>query len=186
MTEGARAPRESFRRAFGPRAEAWYRQLGDAPVLLCDLDEAGDALYAALQMRMRGERFYAGIVIDDPRAALMVPVGRSVFGQARTKQDISILLDSFGHGGLVLDRPQADYEKVSFHHVGAAQDLLRLSEGLLVRSYTEFARLRSVAEWLPRRTVFDVRRIRCRRPCPRRRATGSSSGCPTNRRSAPS
>ena len=145
-------------RAFGPRAQAWYQLLGDAPVVLSDLEYVADALYWALQMRTRGERFYAGIVIEDPRSALAPTVSRVVFGQPRSRQDVAILLDAFSYGALTIEnKPQAELEKLSYHHVNAAQDLLRLSDGLIVRSSTEFTRLRGAAEWLPRRTVYDVR-----------------------------
>jgi hypothetical protein len=145
-------------RAFGPRAERWLRHLGDAPVLLTDFERIPEALSAALALRTQGMHFYVGVAYEEPRAAMAVPVVQQIFSQPRSREQIVTLLDGYGAGVLLIsDRPQAQFEAVSMPHVHAGGDLLRLADGLIVRSWAEQARLRTVFEWLPRRTLVDVR-----------------------------
>lgn len=154
-------------RAFGPRSERWLRHLGDAPVILADFEQVAPALYAALALRTQGSRFYVGIDYEDPRSALAGPVIGQIFAQARTSEQIIEYLEGYATGALsFLGRPQSHYETPPPPHVNAGSDLLRLADGLLVRSWTERARLASLFSWLPRRTLVDVRRGAIPAPVP--------------------
>ena len=99
----------------------------------------------------------AGIAWREPRAALADDVGARVFANWRTRGDAEQFFDALAGGALEIDAvPQAKREEVDWRARIVAGDLVRLADGLLVRSFTERARLEALLARLPERVVVGA------------------------------
>ena len=145
--------------AFGAAARRWASQLSAVPgAILADFGGANDALVEAFARRRAARPFLAGVVHSEPRAALADDVGARIFANWRSRSDAEGMFDALAAGVLEIDGvTQAKREEVDWRARIVAGDLVRLAEGLLVRSFAERERLSALFGRLPDRVVVDAR-----------------------------
>jgi hypothetical protein len=127
--------------AFGGRAGRWAARLDfDVPVVFCDPTYAVAALASGLELRRSGRPFYLSVDLEDAR--------RTAFRAAiRERVPRSASIDELR---LLLEQPVGLCPLVAPEHIGPLQTLIGLAHGLVVRSWAEAERLRTVFGSLPR------------------------------------
>ena len=146
---------------------------------MCEPKYASSALGTAVSLRRAGQRFYASIFWDDPRDR--AARARSIEAHARytTLDEVRLIMNEF-----VDERPRRG-APVSDEDRGSLHEFIRLSSGLLIRSWTEFVRIEVALGTLPRDAfiVLDEPKL-ISRPSTRRPTSWSTRPSNARMRSA--
>ena len=127
--------------AFGGRAARWAARLTfDVPVVFCDPTYATAALASGLELRRAGHPFYVSIDLEDSRRGALRAAIRERVPRAGSIDELRLLLD----------QPVVMQPLISPDDLGPLQALIGLAHGIVVRSWAEAERLRSVFGTLPR------------------------------------
>ena len=124
--------------ACGATAQAWLARLaGQTDLLVADSDGAGQALANAVEMRRAGVAFYASVFLRDRREHVASSIAARLLEAQPDYDERCASFDRLAIEGLALDgRPQAEIFPDP-NAVAALHDVVRLADGLVVRSWTE-------------------------------------------------
>jgi GT2 family glycosyltransferase len=119
-------------------------------VVACEPTYASSALATAVSLRRAGQRFYASVFWDDPRDRTARE--RSIEASARyaTLDEVRLIMNEFVDA---LPRRRAI---VSDEDRGSLHEFIRLSSGLVIRSWTEFVRIEVALGTLPREAFLGL------------------------------
>ena len=134
-------------RAFGKKAARVAERFaaGDGFVVACDPSTGGAALPAAVELRRRGYHFFASIVWDDERTRLARARAIAACAQHATYDQVRLTLHDFADSlAAHVDTPLPPGQRGTLH------ELIRLSDGLLVRSHAERRRIETGLGTIPR------------------------------------
>jgi hypothetical protein len=137
--------------AFGPKAAAYAERLGDLDAIVADPDVVGSAFEEAAQRRGRGESFSGLICVDDPRVVFGYSYAEEIFKQLPDFDARRYVVDQLVSGAMSINNKRADEVwplEPALEHLFV--EFLSLCDGLLVRSWEEFAR---VSTWFARDPV---------------------------------
>jgi len=130
-------------KAFGAFAAAYARGLGDLDAIVSDVPMLADAIVEAILRRERGERFYGMVLLDHPGpAATRLNANGALTGVA--DYDLQqLVLDQLALGiATTADgKPVRDYWTIAPEVAKLMEDFYGLTDAMLVRSFTEYARL---------------------------------------------
>jgi hypothetical protein len=140
--------------AFGPKAQAHAATLGDLAAVIADPEHVIDAYLEAVRRRERGGTFYGMLLIDEPRAYTLETVAPAIFAKWPGFDERRAVLDQYGAGEAILNGRPAREAFVSLDPAfrQCAAEFFLLSNALLVRSFTEYAR---VSQLCPRPRPFE-------------------------------
>jgi GT2 family glycosyltransferase len=139
--------------AFGDEALRWSARLDvDVPVIVCEPRFAKAAFMRAFELRRAGSRFFASIYLEDPRLHSFRSVARDRCARAGDIDELRVALDAFA-----LDSLAGAARTVIAPEVATTlHELIRLSQGVLVRSWLEHERLRETLGTVPREAQVAV------------------------------
>lgn len=140
--------------AFGAQAQALAATLGDLAAVIADPDHVIDAYLEAVRRHERGQAFYGMLLIDEPRARTIETIAPAVFAKWPGFDERRAVLDQYGTGEAILNGRPAREAFVSRDPAfrQCAAEFFLLSNALLVRSFTEYAR---VSQLCPRPRPFE-------------------------------
>ena len=124
---------------FGPHAQRYAASLpADLPCIIADATAPQFALACAAARRAAGERFFTGILLDDPQSAVARDGAQLIFTQVPSYAERRRLLTDLAAGNLkVNDRFLFDYRIVPDNVLRTLRDFMLLGDGLVVRSHAE-------------------------------------------------
>jgi hypothetical protein len=129
--------------AFGPQAARFAQRLGDVAAIVADAEGAGDARREAAKRRRTGAPVYGMVVFDDPRVAFAYRHAEEILAQVADYDFRRLILDQLLLGALPINGTRID---VLWQPDGATltafTEFLALCDTVLVRSFTEVARMR--------------------------------------------
>lgn len=163
--------------AYGARANYYALTLGDINAVISDSTHVPEAYLEAVLRRERGERFYGMVLADDPRVGYAYQFVDQILGQIPDFDSRRGFMEQLTEGTAVVNGvPVAQQwnEDIALRRIGS--EFFALSDAMLVRSWTEYARLatwftsgikrpvRSAERILGTSLVPVVKRVRPERP----------------------
>jgi len=126
-------------RAFGPSAQSVAESLpAQLPAIVVDPAGIGEAYFEAVERRVAAQSFFLLPVIEDPRVARGRSIAVSILGQISDHDSRRVALTQLANGDLGVNGKS--FREISVIDAGVAnvmRELLRLADGLLVRSTCE-------------------------------------------------
>jgi len=131
--------------AFGAFAQEYARGLGDIEAIVCEPAALPHAYLEAVRRRERGEAFYGMVLLDDPQWAFTYRFASGVIAAVADYDLQQAALDQLAAGTANIDgRPASSHWEPSPDFRITASDFYGLSDAMLVRSFTEYARLAAI------------------------------------------
>jgi GT2 family glycosyltransferase len=132
--------------AFGPRAEAYARGLGDVALeaIVADGEHLPQAYFAAVERRVTGRPFYGMILFEDSAALTTSTYASVILDQFSGYDDRASALDQLAQGTLGLPGGSTVAETWWTSQAATTElmrDFFALCDAMLVRSQIEYARL---------------------------------------------
>lgn len=130
--------------AFGKRAEHYARGLGDIEAIVTEAATLPNAYLAAVARRERGDSFYGMLLYDDPRSHAILSSTASVLSQVADYDNQTLTINHFAAGSLPLagGKTSGDlWSTVDAPFARICSEFYALVDAMLVRSFTEYARL---------------------------------------------
>lgn len=129
--------------AFGPRAQ-WYA-CGLPPhveAIIADPEEIGAAYVEAVRRRSSGRSFYGMVLFDDPKTAGIASIAPNLIAQQPGDDERRAVLNAVGAGAVTINgKPASELFAFDPKLRFITTEFFTLCDGVLVRSFTEQARL---------------------------------------------
>ncbi|HEV8022122.1 MAG TPA: glycosyltransferase [Candidatus Lustribacter sp.] len=130
---------------FGARAEEFGHRLGgrDLDAVITDFAQISLAMVEAIRRREQGQSFYGMVLLEEPRTNAIMAAAADVLSQVSDPDEKRVSLDQLTDGRLKIGIDQtssalwAEDESVG----RALREFVLLPDAMLVRSFTEYARL---------------------------------------------
>jgi len=131
---------------FGPRAQAYARDLAhlDIEAIVADSENLPQAYIAAVERRAAGRPFYGMILYDDSATRFTMMNAMVILNQVSGYDDQAAALDQLARGTMRMPDGSTVADIWVTFQASAAEllgEFYALSEAVLVRSQTEYARL---------------------------------------------
>ena len=130
--------------SYGPAARRHELALGDINAIITEPTSIVSATIEAIRRRERGEAFYGMLLLDEPRTRAVESVGSSLLLVESDPDRRLLYLDQLGDGKLVVNgQPASAMFEPGFDSSlkQTATEFFTLSSAVLVRSFTEYARI---------------------------------------------
>ena len=144
--------------AFGDNARSWARRFDDVQeeLIIVDSTGASAAFLTAIETKKRAEPVVAAIAIDDPRSSLAWMLSGSVLNRHRYRDDRIQAFEEIAQHRAVFDgKPMSAMSTIDPRALETLRDFARLTDVLLVRSWTESVRVTRMLGVEPR----SIRRV---------------------------
>ncbi len=132
--------------AYGPIASRWAQLLSpDQPLIAVDAQGAAEGLIEAFRRARRGRRFHVRCLVEERRAALARVLTPTLLQQAASYDERRIVFSNLASESLqVNNAPLSSVRHLPANIVQTMQDIVRLSDGLVVSSQSEYHNLRAL------------------------------------------